>query len=171
MTKKYYLINLLSLSVLVLLVASQATYAQFKATEPSPFRNTGSILKTEQNQAIGDMSNFFNMKMSHSYEASFMSMAGYNANVNMYTNTMTFDFSPNFSGRLDLALAHSPFGSSLPGMQSNGANFVIRNAELNYKFSENTFIRFSYQESPYSGFGMFNSNFNNSFRNDSRLGW
>jgi len=171
MNTKTYLFNLLSFSIFALLLISQNSHAQFRATQPSPFRNTGSVIKAEKNQGIGSLSNFFNMKMSHSYEASFMSMGVYNANVNMYTNTMTFEFSPNFSGRLDMALAHSPFGNTFPGMQSNGANFIIRNAELNYKFSENTYIRFSYQESPYSGFGMFNPTLNNSFRNDLRLGW
>jgi hypothetical protein len=171
MKKTYSLSISTFIAFLFVLVINQQSLAQFRSSEPSEYRNTGSILKVEQKQPVGGLSNFFNMKMSHSYEASFMSMGGYNANVNMYTNTMTFDFSPKFSGRLDLALAHSPFGGSMPGMQTNGANFIIRNAELNYKFSENTFIRFSYQESPYSGFGMFNPTLGNSFRNDFRPGW
>lgn len=136
-------------------------FAQFRANEPSANRNTGSILKVEQRQPTGNLSNFFNMKMYHSYEASFMSMGGTAANVNMYTNTMMFSFSPKLTGRLDLALAHSPFGNAMPGMNNQrGGQFIIRNAELNYQLSENTFIRFSYQEQPFSPFGLMNSGFN-----------
>lgn len=139
--------------------------AQFKTTEPSDYRNTGNILKVEQRQPTSNLMNFFNMKMYHSYEASFMSFGGQTANLNMYTNTMLFSFSPKFTGRLDLALAHSPFGNGLSGMSQTGAQFMVRNAELNYQLSENTFIRFSYQQVPMSTYSFFDSGFNqyNSF--------
>lgn len=143
--------------VLIALICVETSSAQFKASAPSPYHNTGNVIKVEQNQPMGGLQNFFNMKMSHSYEATFSSYNGQFANLNMYTNTMMFSFTPKLTGRLDLAFAHSPFGNGYPGMQNqqNNSQFLIRNAEINYQFSKNTNISFSYQELPYgSGWGM-----------------
>ncbi|TNE68620.1 hypothetical protein EP331_15385 [bacterium] len=144
-------------AIVFVLVLSSTGFAQFKTQAPSPYRNTGSVIKVEQDQKVGGLQNFFNMKMMHSYEASFSSFGGQTANLNMYTNTMLFSFNQNLTGRLDLAFAHSPFGNALPGMQQS--QFFIRNAELSYKFSENTRLNVSFQQLPYSpyNFGLNNS--------------
>ncbi len=143
--------------------------AQLKSTQPSPYRNTGNVIKMEQSQPTGGLGNLFNMRMSHSYEMSFMSGNGFSGNVNMYTNTMMFAFSPKMTGRLDLAFAHSPFGNSMQGMQGMNQNqFFIRNASLNYKISENAQFNISFQQLPYGPMGM---GLNNGFYGFERGMW
>lgn len=152
MRNKYPLFTFFA--VLIVLICVEASAAQYKSAVPSPYRNSGNVIKVEQNQPTGSLSNFFDMKMSHSYEASFSSFGGQTSNLNMYTNSMFFTFSPKFTGKLDMAFAHSPFGgNSVPGMNgNNGSQFFIRNAELNYSFSENTKLSFSFQQLPYGSY-------------------
>ena len=140
---------------IIVLICVDISIAQFKSAVPSPYRNSGNIIKVEQNQPTGMFQNLFNMKMSHSYEASFMSMGGQMSNINMYTNSMMFSFTPNLSGKLDVSFAHSPFGNSFSGMNGqNSSQLFIRNAQLDYKISENAKISFSYQQLPYGSMGM-----------------
>lgn len=92
--------------------------------------------------------------MSHSYSMNFSSFSGNYQSVNAYTNTIQFQFSERMNGRVDVSFLHSPFGGNQNFAGSN--NFqnqvVIRNAELNYKISDNAFIRVQYQQLP-RGFG------------------
>ena len=64
---------------------------------------------------------------------------------------MHFLFNEDLYGRLDLGVAHSPFGNSLMG-NNQGAQFLVRNAEINYRLNENTHFRFSFQQQP-AGYG------------------
>ena len=94
--------------------------------------------------------------MSQSYEMSFASNGGGVQNINSYTNTIQFTFSPKLQGRVDVSFLHSPFGGNTLGFGSNAGGIqkgfsprvMIRNAELNYKISEKTFLRVQYQQLP-----------------------
>ena len=97
-----------------------------------------------------------NIQMSQSYEMSFASNGGGVQNINSYTNTLQFAFSPKLQGRVDVSFLHSPFGGNTLGFGSNASGIqqgfsprvMIRNAELNYKISEKTFLRVQYQQLP-----------------------
>ena len=97
----------------------------------------------------------------------FGSVGGSYQNVNSYTNTVNIMFSDNLTGRVDVSFLHSPFGGSDFVNSNNSLNgeILIRNAELNYKISDNAHIRFQYQQLPRgygyfnSGYGMFNRGF------------
>lgn len=95
--------------------------------------------------------------MSHSYSMNFGSYGGSYQNVNAYTNTMQFAFTDNLTGRLDVSFLHSPFGGSDFVNTNNNLNgeIIVRNAELNYKISDNAHIRLQYQQLP-SGYGFYN---------------
>lgn len=122
---------------------------------------TTSIINTKAPTIQNSLNNFFtnNVKMSHSYSMSFGSYGGSFQNINAYTNTLEFSFSPKLNGRLDVSFLHSPFGSNnlynAGSVNGIGSQVIIRNAELNYQLNDKTFIQLQYQQIP-SGFGYYN---------------
>lgn len=139
--------------------------AQLREAKVDMSEYRGPVFKKDDPSEGANLSNLFNMTMSHSYSMTFGSVGGRYQNVNMYTNTMRFYFTDKLTGRLDLSLLHSPFGSSrLTGLGANeGVKFIVRNAELNYQISDNASIHVRYQQLPYSyrrfgsGFGRFST--------------
>lgn len=145
-------LSLLCFTLLIVISLSDISHAQFRNQQPSPYNNTGKVIKTEYQQPENGMFNLFNMRMSHSYEATFSSFGNSVYNQNFYTNSMMFTFSPNMTGRLDVSFAHSPFGDSYMSM-ANQNRIFIRNAELRYKISENSTFSLHFSEQPISPLG------------------
>jgi hypothetical protein len=142
--------RLLSAFLLTLFLFSAAVQAQLRSEQVTPFDYSGPVVNTKEPTVQSGLQKFFrSFDMSHSYEMSFQSFGGNAQNINAYTNTMTFAFSPNLMGRVDVSFLHSPFGGNMMGGQNQLANqVVIRNAELNYRISDKAFIRFQYQQMP-----------------------
>ncbi len=140
----------LSLSLAILMISASSATAQFVNEIPRSGDWTGSIIKTDTNQKriLGNVA----FSMNHAYEVSFTSFAGQAFNQNMYTNTMLFGFSNRLNGRLDLSMAHSPFGNGLM-TQGNEMRFMVRNAELNYRLGQNSNISVSFSQMPYGSYG------------------
>lgn len=120
---------------------------------------TGAVVKTDQSTSgvLGDLMESLNMSMSHSYSMNFGSIGGQFQNLNAYTNHMTFDFSENLTGQVDVSVLHSPFGNSFMNMGSNdlGARVIIDRAQLDYQISPNTNLSIQFSQRPYhSPFGM-----------------
>jgi hypothetical protein len=85
-------------------------------------------------------------RMGHSYEMSF----GSAGSMGMYTNSMMWQFNEKLAARVDLAYAFSPFGGgNFFGSQDNNSRFLLRNAEINYRPSENVHLHLSFQQNPY----------------------
>jgi hypothetical protein len=127
--------------------------AQFREDINSSNDYTGAIFKTEQSQnsTLGNLMSSINMSMSHSYSMNFGSVGGQFQNLNAYTNHMTFDFSENLTGHVDLSVLHSPFGNSFMNMGNNslGARLMIDRAQLDYKLSPNSSISIQFSQRPY----------------------
>ncbi|MEX0779580.1 MAG: hypothetical protein WD491_10685 [Balneolales bacterium] len=173
MNKKTALIIPL-LSAIIFITVQVDASAQYKTDLPSDYNKTGAV--TKQTEPIGNekVLGLFNFNMDHSYEMSMSSIGGNTYNQNFYTNTMHFDFNEDLYGRVDLGVAHSPFGNSLMGnsqglMGNDQAQILIRNAELNYKLNDNTRFSISFQQQPARyghGYG-YNHGYGNNFRRDS----
>lgn len=120
---------------------------------------SGPIINTKAPTVQGGLNNFFknNVTMSHSYSMSFGAVGGSYQNVNAYTNTLNFFFTPDLTGQLDVSFLHSPFGgSNFVNTDNNlGGEILIRNAELNYRITDNAHIRLQYQQLP-SNYGFYN---------------
>jgi len=145
---------ILVLAFLTIGVHSHAS-AQFRDNLQHRSDLTTDVVKDPSEGA--KLSNLFNMQMDHSYSIMFTGFGGQMHNMNAYTNTMRFFFSERLTGRVDLSLLHSPFGNSF--MQPNGSNdggfgakLILRNAELDYKISDNSHIRVQFQQIP-GGYG------------------
>lgn len=105
-------------------------------------------------------------RMAHSYTFSAGSMGGQGYSMGLYTNSMMFQFSPKLAARVDVGVAHSPFGNGLPGMrmdgQGNNLNVFLQNAEIAYRPNDSFQMHFSVRQSPFGGymspFGVMGSN-------------
>ncbi|MFH5834019.1 hypothetical protein ACG2F4_00055 [Halalkalibaculum sp. DA3122] len=143
-------------------ISAITAYGQFRDQEHNQ-DFTGPLVQQQRSEA-GNWSNLFNMKMSHSYSMSFMSMGGQYRNVNAYTNSMDFFFSDRLTGELDISLMHSPFGQGFSNTNNQlGADIVIRNAALNYQLSEKSHITIQFQQHPGSFYSPYGGNPYNPF--------
>lgn len=100
-------------------------------------------------------------RMSHTYEMSMSRFGGNTASLGMYTNSMMWQFNEQWAARVDVSLAHSPFGGNDMFGNQTDAQVFLRNAEVAYRPSENMEFRFQMQQSPhgsymspYGGYGM-----------------
>ena len=135
-------------TLILLLLFSSDAFSQFRA-DSNPYDRTGTITNPSFGEDATDVLGLFDMQMNQSYEMSFGSFGGGNLyNQNIFTNTMFMKFNENLHGRVDLSVAHSPFGDSPMMNQDQGMNFYIRNAELQYDIGDNSTIRVQYQQNP-----------------------
>lgn len=157
-TMKYIVI---SASLLWVVLYPVLASAQLTNDLPRSGDWTGSIIKTDmtQKKILGNVA--FNM--NHAYEVSFTTFGGQAYNQNMYTNSMLFGFSDRLKGRLDVSMAHSPFGNGLM-TQGNEMRFMVRNAEINYRLGQNSNVSLSFSQMPY---GYYGANDRNGFGNPS----
>lgn len=158
-----------ALLLTLILGISLATQAQMRENQHAEGDLTGNTVRQNDMEA-GSLENLFNMQMSHSYSMMFSSFGGQFQNLNAYTNTMQFFFTDRLTGRVDLSLLHSPFGSGgFAGNRSQtglGAEFIIRNAELNYQINDNSSLHLQFQQLPSTGFypgSYYGSPFNRSY--------
>lgn len=135
--------------------------AQYRELENKSSDYSGPIVKEQDPSDGANLSNLFNMQMSHSYSVSFMSFGGQYQNLNAYTNTMQFFFSDKLTGRVDLSLLHSPFGGNMNGFNAQQeVQLILRNAELNYEISDNASLHLQVNQYPqglgyYPGYGRY----------------
>lgn len=144
--------------VFAILLSTQLS-AQLRDNLSKSYEFSGPIVNSQAPSVQNWLNNFFQNKvsMSHSYSMNFGAVGGTYQNVNAYTNTLNFMFTPNLTGRVDVSFLHSPFGGSDFVNTNNSLNgeILIRNAELNYQISDNAHIRFQYQQLPIN-YGFFN---------------
>ena len=148
------LIFVTSLVFMALIIGVNAQ-AQFRQDAPNDYQYTGNILKPNSTTHTSAFLSFFKsskFQMHESYEMTFSSMGGHYYNQNILTNTMLFQLTPRLTGRLDLSMAHSPFGQGLITNNKDQFRFFIRNAELNYKLGKNSALSIHFSEVPYSNY-------------------
>jgi hypothetical protein len=91
-------------------------------------------------------------RMSHSYEMSFGSFGGNTSSLGMYTNTMQWQFNQKLAARVDVSVAHTPFGGGQFGQDGQNPRVFLRNAEIAYRPSDNMLLHLSVRQSPYGSY-------------------
>jgi hypothetical protein len=134
--------------VLVLALTSPPAQAQLRSTSasdsvPTRLYDTGEAAV----DALGQLFGAEHFRMAHSYEASFSSFGGQSASMGMYTNSMMWQFSPEWAARVDVGMAHSLGGNNAFGQEQT--QVFLRNAEVAYRPSENMQFRLQIQQSPH----------------------
>jgi hypothetical protein len=101
----------------------------------------------------------FSMKHSYSFIYSNFGVSGMGMGIGIYTNSMKYKFSDNLNAKIDISLAHSPFGSSNKSLVNKFSGLYINRAEVNYKPFDNFLIQVKYRQLPaysYSPYMYFN---------------
>jgi hypothetical protein len=161
-------------TVLITVFSAAALQAQIKDHQPKNSDYTGSVIKQHSPSAGANLSNLFNMKMSHSYSMNFGTAGGQMMNMNAYTNTMQFFFTEDLTGEVNLSLLHSPFGQpNLYGLNQNQRSMdVALNAQIDYRINDRMRLSFEVNRQPgnygfYPGYGGYR---NAPFQNGSAFG-
>jgi hypothetical protein len=132
------------LCLVAMLCLAQPAEAQLRETAlngPSPTQ----LYDTSRN-FLSKLFGAEHFNMSHTYEMSMTSFGNESASMGMYTNTMMWQFNSAWAARVDVGVMQ-PFSGNMYGDQS--PRVILRNAEVAYRPSENTEIRFQVQQSPY----------------------
>ena len=139
-----------------LLLAAPAD-AQFRSNLPA--RDASAAVTSSGASTLGLARLFASdkFKLSHSYEMSYSSFAGQGLGLGVYTGSLRWQPTDKLAGRADLAVATSPFGDGATQEafgfgQDTPARVYLRNAELAYKPTENSMIRFQVQQSPFGSY-------------------
>lgn len=140
------------LCLVLMLSVMQPAQAQLRDTDNSP---APTALYDEGSTAGSLLNTMFSddhFRMSHAYEMSMSSFGGNTSSLGMYTNSMMWQFNEQWAARVDVSLAHSPFGGSNSFANEQDARVFLRNAEVAYRPSENMEFRFQMRQSPYGSY-------------------
>jgi hypothetical protein len=93
-------------------------------------------------------------RVSHSYEFSYGGFAGESIGLGIYTTSLRWQPTNNLAARVDVGVAHSPFGSdnlqqALGFDSGSPARVFLRNAEIAYRPTENAVFHLSVRQSPF----------------------
>ncbi|MEM9997287.1 MAG: hypothetical protein AAF809_06260 [Bacteroidota bacterium] len=144
--------------LLALLLATTPVQAQFRADAP----NGPAPVMVTANPAGASLGRFFSgdaFKLSHSYEVSYSSFGSAGGfGMGLYTTSLRWQPTANLAGRVDVGVAHAPFGSSqlqsaFGFSENQPAQVFIRNAELAYRPTENSMIRLQFSQNPFGNAG------------------
>jgi hypothetical protein len=143
------------LILVAVLLFSICGEAQFKPKSGMQTNVADSFIKPQESGF-----SFFNpnnFEMRHSYSASYMMSGGQGLALQRYTNTMTYQFTPNLNARVDISLQNSPYSTFDYRLQNQFNKISLSRAEINYSPCENTLLRISYREMPYGYYSPYNS--------------
>jgi hypothetical protein len=93
-------------------------------------------------------------RFSHSYEFSYSGFGGENLGLGVYTTSLRWQPTNRLAARVDVGVAHSPFGSE-GAQQAVGfepgtpARVFLRNAEVAYRPTDNTVFHLQIRQSPF----------------------
>lgn len=104
--------------------------------------------------SLGQLFNAETLTFSQSYEVSYSSGLVGSVGLGVYTTSLRWQPSSRLAGRVDVGVAHSPFGdaavqSALGFENGTDTRVFLRNLELAYKPTVNSVIHLSVQQSPY----------------------
>ena len=101
--------------------------------------------------------------MHQTYSMSFISGGGQSIGLGVFTNTFNYRASDDFLVSADVSAVYSPFSTLGSKFQQNINGIYLSSARLDWKMSDNSFLRIEYNGMPYgsyySPFGFYNSPF------------
>ncbi len=144
---------LLLAAVLFLSVPAQA---QLRANLPDG-NATAAVYQTQTGFSLRSLINPDHFKIGQSYEMSFSSFGGQSLGLGVYTTSLRYQPNDKLAARVDVGVAHSPFGSdgvqeSLGFTSDSPAKVYLRNAQVAYRPTENSMISLQIQQSPFGSY-------------------
>ena len=147
-----------SISVIFLgmLLVNAAAYPQLKSQlEQQPSVSQSLVHPTRSISSFLGLLNPDNFMMRHNFSFSYLSSGGRGLSLASYTNSMMYRIADPLSVRFDLTLQGSPFGQYDGGAQTDFSRLYLSRAELNYRPSENFFVKFQYHQLPFYYYGIY----------------
>ncbi len=144
-------LRILGSSAILISLASTASMAQFRSdvSHSDPPLNTASAM--QGGDFLSQLFDANHFSMHQSFSSSFISGGGGSLGISMFTNTFAFHPSDNLFVSADLSAVYSPF-SSFGSAYSNSLNGIyLTSARLDWKLSDNTFMRVEYLGGPTAG--------------------
>lgn len=140
-------------AVLFLSVPAQA---QLRADVPSQ-SGTAAVYQADTGFSLRSLINPDHFKIGQSYEMSFSSFGGQSLSLGVYTTSLRYQPNDKLAARVDVGVAHSPFGSdgvqqSLGFTPESPAKVYLQNAQVAYRPTENSLISLSIQQSPFGSY-------------------
>lgn len=142
----------LVLLITLVFVINSVTYSQFKRPEDG-----NKINKTTNNLILG-IFNPKNFSMKHSFQVSMLSSRYGNMSVTSYVNSMNYKVTDRLNVAADIKLQYAPYVSSsfgsayAKGLQDNLNGISLSRLSVDYKVSENSFIKLEYRHLDESNF-------------------
>jgi hypothetical protein len=141
----------------VALAVAVPAQAQLRAELPSGPAGVAVFDQPTGSSFLSQYVNAETVKVSHSYELSYSSFGSEGVGLGVYTTSLRFQPSDRLAARVDVGVAHSPFGSSalqhgLGFGPDSQAQVYLRNATLAYRPTENTMFTISVQQSPFGSY-------------------
>ena len=141
----------LSLLCLVFMLSVvQPAEAQMRSTDNAPAATELYDSAAATSDLLSTLFSDDHFRMGHSYEMSMSSFGGDTHSMGMYTNSMMWQFNEQWAARVDVSLAHSPFGGG--AFDNQDPQLFLRNAEVAYRPSENMELRFQMRQSPHGSY-------------------
>lgn len=148
---------LTTLVLTAVLFLSTPSYAQLRADLPSGAPAVSVFEAPPTGFSLRSLFNPDHFRIGQSYEMSFSSFGGQSLGLGVYTTSLQFQPSDKLAARVDVGVAHSPFGSDavqqrLGFSQDAPAQVYLQNAQVAYRPSENAVIQLQFQQSPFGGY-------------------
>ena len=149
--------RILFIVLLIVLITSAPAYAQLRTDLPGA---PPPVVLTDSQRPL-TLSGLFNaqtLKIGHSYEFSYTGSAGSSLGLGIYTTSLQWQPSSKLAARVDVGVAHSPFGSAnvqqaLGFDQNTPAQVFLRNAEIAYRPTENSVLSLQIRQNPMGAYG------------------
>lgn len=157
----------LAVLIATLALASAVSSAQFKSQVGQ--ETQVSVNKLGDPSPLSYLFGWFNpdkFMMRHSFDMSYTTFGGQGLSLGSYTNSMMYQFADNLNARADIAFSFSPYNSIAQFNKSDFSKVYLKNAEVNYKPWDNTYISLSYRQMPYRYYSGYYSPFYDPFSRD-----
>jgi hypothetical protein len=153
-------------SVILLSFFSTASFAQFRSdlAQPDPPLNTASAMQGGNFfSQLFDPSHF---NMHQSFSSTFISGGGASMGISMFTNTFAFRPMDDLYVSADVSAVYSPYNSLGSAFANSMNGLYLTNAQIDWKLSDNAFLKVQYLGGPAAGmYGAFNSFYNPFYNN------
>ncbi len=139
----------------VLWLAAPA-HAQLRANLPQGEAPVA-VYEAPTGTGLGALLNPEHFKISNAYEMSFSNFGGQSLGLGVLTTSLRYQPTDRLAARVDVGVAHSPFGSDavqqgLGFSQDSPAKVYLQNAQVAYRPTENSLIQFQVRQSPFGGY-------------------
>ncbi len=146
--------------IAALVLTCAVSPAQFKSQVAQ--ENQVSVNKMGDSSPLSYLFGWFNPDkffMHHSFDMSYTTFSGQGLSLGTYTNSMMYQFADNFNAKAEIAFSFSPYSSLAQFNKNDLSRIYLKNAELNYKPSDNTSISLSFRQNPYGYYNGYNNGY------------